>query len=171
MQKTRKHGVHRDKNGRDFFFFLKKRIKFAERKWHWKMYSPSGSKRFQLKRNRAYGGGGGLLLVCRRVCTAALRPSLRSVTPPVSESRDSDWSFLNRSEIFFIYLFSRLFPRQRHIGASVAGIELGWSCLPVPRLTEQRPVTSVRAAGTTTGTSTNQPFWSSYYIGTNVHCR
>lgn len=57
MQKTRKHGVRRDKNGRDF----KKRIKCAERKWQWKMYSPSGSKRVQLKRNRAYGGGGGLL--------------------------------------------------------------------------------------------------------------
>lgn len=107
------------------FFFKKERIKFAKRKWQWKMYSPSGSKRFQLKRNRAYGGGGGLLLVCRRVCTAALRPSLRSVTPPVSESRDHDWSFLNRSEIFFIYLFAHLSPRQRHIGASVAGIELG----------------------------------------------
>lgn len=106
-----------------FFFLLKKRIKFAERKWQWKMYSPSGSKRFQLKRNRAYGGGGGLLLVCRRVCTAALRPSLRSVTPPVSESRDSE--FFESVRDFFIYLFSHLFPRQRHIGASVAGIEPG----------------------------------------------
>lgn len=57
MQKTRKHGVHRDKNGR--IFSLKK--KCAERKWQWRMYSPSGSKRYQLKRNRACGGGGRLL--------------------------------------------------------------------------------------------------------------
>lgn len=65
--------------------------------------------------------------VCRRVCTAALRPSLRSVTPPVSESRDSDWTeFLNQSEIFsffFLSFFLFLFfpPSQPGLEVSPAG--------------------------------------------------
>lgn len=70
--------------------------------------------------------------------------------------------FLNRAEIFYLFIYLsiylHLFPRQRLVGASGAEIELGWSCHPAPRLAEQRPVTSVRAAGTTTGTSTNKTF-------------
>lgn len=66
--------------------------------------------------------------------------------------------FLNRADIFYLFIYLHLFPRQRLVGTSGADIELGWSCHPAPRLAEQRPVTSVRAAGTTTGTSSNKKF-------------
>lgn len=68
MQKTRKHfpRVETPRTGRK-----KKRTKICLRKWQWEMYSPSGSKRFQLKRNWAYSRVG--LAVCRLVYTEALR--------------------------------------------------------------------------------------------------
>lgn len=60
--------------------------------------------------------------VCRRVCTAALRPSLRSVTPPVSESRDSDWSeFLNQSENFSFFFFFNFFSFSSATHQSIRG--------------------------------------------------
>lgn len=77
------------------------------RKWQWEMYSPSGSKRFQLKRNWAYSRVG--LAVCRLVYTEALRPfcALRSL--PVAESRDSGLVRVFKSVQALILLYSGLY--------------------------------------------------------------
>lgn len=67
--------------------------------------------------------------VCRRVRAAALRPSLRSVTPPVSESRDSGWpEFLNQSEEMhlFIYLLVYLFIYVGSQAATASQRVRGW---------------------------------------------
>lgn len=70
-----------------------------DKKMLWKMYSPSGSKRFQLKRNWAYSGGG--LVLCRLVWTEALRPFCALCRCRWLSHVTRDWpEFLNRSELF-----------------------------------------------------------------------
>lgn len=66
------------------------------------MYSPSGSKRFLLKRNWAYSGGWWLVVVlCRIVCTEALRPFCALYRCRLLSHVTRDWSeFLNQTELF-----------------------------------------------------------------------
>lgn len=73
------------------------------------MYSPSGSKRVQLKRNRACGGLVVVVeeVVCWIVYTEHLTPPTAplpfSVSLPVGESRDPGWpGFLNQSEVLLL---------------------------------------------------------------------
>lgn len=68
------------------------------------MYSPSGSKRFQLKRNRAYGGGGGLLGV--QACVHRGSASLFALRNAAGER--VTWlrtEFLNQSENFYLFIY------------------------------------------------------------------
>lgn len=84
---------------------FKKSIKCAERKRQWKMYSPSGSKSFQLKRNRACGGGGGLLGVqaCVHRGSASLF-ALRRWASHVTPAGRSFWISRRVFRILFDFL-------------------------------------------------------------------
>lgn len=129
------------------------------------MYSPSGSKRFQLKRNRAYGGGGGLLGVqaCVHRGSASLFALRNAAGERVTWLR-SDWVSESVREFRFFcsfiysYLFIHVFiffPCQRPIRAF--GLEVkpaGHVVPPAPGLKEERPVT---AASVTTESCMDQP--------------
>lgn len=131
MQKTRKHfcfpTVGTPRQGRK-----KKRIKICVRKWQWKMYSPSGSKRFQLKRNWAYSGGG--LVVCRIVYTEALRPFCALYRCRLLSHVTRDWPEFFESVQAFSLVATHTKVFSAVMDRSFSGNVIDFSSTPPPAL-------------------------------------